>query len=64
MSHEMELEDFIMDLRRKNALVEEQNQALREQNSRLTLALDDALALARQYRREAHPGMKEEAHEL
>jgi hypothetical protein len=53
-----------MDLRRKNALVEEQNQALREQNSRLTLALDEALALARQYRREAHPGMTEEANEL
>jgi hypothetical protein len=63
MSHEMEMEDFIMDLRRKNALVEEQNQALREQNSRLTLALDEALALARQYRKDAHPGM-EEGHEL
>jgi len=64
MSHEMEMEDFVMDLRRKNALVEEQNQALREQNSRLTLALDDALTLARQYRREAHPEMTEEGHEL
>jgi hypothetical protein len=63
MSHEMEMEDFVMDLRRKNALVEEQNQALREQNSRLTLALDEALALARQYRKDAHPGM-EEGHEL
>jgi hypothetical protein len=63
MSHEMDMEDFIMDLRRKNALVEEQNQALREQNSRLTLALDEALALARQYRKDAHPGM-EEGHEL
>jgi hypothetical protein len=52
MSHEMEMEDFIMDLRRKNALVEEQNQALREQNSRLTLALDDALAIVRTYRAE------------
>ena len=50
MSHEMELEDFIVDLKRKVAVVEEQNQALREQNSRLTLALDDALAIARRYR--------------
>jgi hypothetical protein len=49
MSHEMELEDFIVDLKRKVAVVEEQNQALREQNSRLTLALDDALAIARKY---------------
>jgi hypothetical protein len=64
MSHEMEMEDFILDLRRKLAVVEEQNQLLREQNSRLTLALDEALALARQYRREAHPGMSEEANEL
>ena len=31
MSHEMELEDFIVDLKRKVAVVEEQNQALREQ---------------------------------
>jgi len=50
MSHEMEMEDFIVDLKRKVAVVEEQNQALREQNSRLTLALDDALAIARRYR--------------
>jgi hypothetical protein len=64
MSAEMEMEDFYLDVRRKLAVVEEQNQLLREQNSRLTLALDDALALARQYRREVHPGMKEEAHEL
>jgi hypothetical protein len=64
MSHEMEMEDFVMDLRRKNALVEEQNQTLREQNSRLTLALDEALALVRQYRREAHPGMDEGGYEL
>jgi hypothetical protein len=64
MSGEMEMEDFIMDLRRKNALVEEQNQTLREQNSRLTLALDEALALARQYRREAYPNIDEEGHEL
>ena len=64
MSSEMELEDFYFDVRRKLAVVEEQNQLLREQNSRLTLALDDALTLARQYRREAHPGMTEEGHEL
>jgi len=50
MSHEMELEDFIVDLKRKVLVVEEQNQALREQNSRLTLALDEAMAIARKYR--------------
>jgi hypothetical protein len=49
-SYEMEAEDYMVDLRRKLAVVEEQNQALREQNSRLTLALDDALAMARKYR--------------
>jgi hypothetical protein len=64
MSGEMEMEDFIVDLKRKVAVVEEQNQLLREENSRLLLALDDALALVRQYRREAHPGMNVEAHEL
>ena len=64
MSHEMEIEDYMIDLRRKVAVVEEQNQLLREENSRLLLALDDALALVRQYRREAHPGMNVEAHEL
>lgn len=50
MSHEMELEDFLVDLKRKVAVVEEQNQALREENSRLLLALDEALAIARRYR--------------
>jgi hypothetical protein len=64
MSSEMEMEDFYLDVRRKLAVVEEQNQLLREQNSRLTLALDEALTLVRQYRREAHPGMTEEANEL
>jgi hypothetical protein len=49
-SYEMEMEDFLIDLKRKVAVVEEQNQALREQNSRLTLALDEALAIARRYR--------------
>jgi hypothetical protein len=52
MSHEMEMEDFYLDARRKLAVVEEQNQLLREQNSRLTLALDDALAIVRTYRAE------------
>lgn len=50
MSREMEMEDFLVDMKRKLATVEEQNQALREQNSRLTLALDEALAAARKYR--------------
>jgi hypothetical protein len=48
----MEWEDYLIDMRRKVAVVEEQNQALREQNSRLTLALDDALAIVRVYKRE------------
>ena len=64
MSAEMEMEDFYLDVRRKLAVAEEQNQLLREQNSRLTLALDDALALVRQYRREAHPGISEGAEDL
>lgn len=59
MSHEMEMEDFLIDLRRKLAVVEEQNQALREQNSRLTLALDDALAIVRQYRAERRTDLQE-----
>ena len=50
MSHEMEMEDYLADMKRKVAIVEEQNQSLREQNSRLTLALDEALAIARKYR--------------
>jgi hypothetical protein len=50
MSHEMEMEDYLADMKRKVAIVEEQNQSLREQNSRLTLALDEALAIARRYR--------------
>ncbi len=50
MSHEMEIEDYLADMKRKLAIVEEQNQDLREQNSRLTLALDEALAIARKYR--------------
>ena len=50
MSHEMEIEDFLVEMKRKIAVVEEQNEALREQNSRLTLALDEALSVARKYR--------------
>jgi hypothetical protein len=46
----MEMEDFLTDLKRKLAVVEQQNQDLREVNSRLTLALDEALAIARRYR--------------
>ena len=49
-SYEMEMEDFLIDLKRKLAVVEQQNQDLREVNSRLTLALDEALAIARRYR--------------
>ena len=50
MSHEMEMEDYMVDLRRKVVIVEEQNQLLREENSRLLLALDEALSIARKYR--------------
>ena len=49
-SYEMEMEDYMVDLRRKVAIVEQQNQDLREVNSRLTLALDEALSIARKYR--------------
>ena len=49
-SYEMEMEDFLIDLKRKLAVVEQQNQDLREVNSRLTLALDEALTIARKYR--------------
>jgi len=52
MSHEMEMEDYYLDARRKLAVSEEQNELLREQNSRLTLALDDALATIRTMRAE------------
>jgi hypothetical protein len=65
MSAEMEMEDFYLDVRRKLAVVEEQNQLLREQNSRLTLALDDALAIVRAYRAERRADIAEgEAYEL
>jgi hypothetical protein len=59
MSHEMDLEDYLVAARRKLAVVEQQNQDLREQNSRLTLALDEALSIARKYR-----GNNEEGEEL
>ncbi len=59
MSSEMEMEDFYLDVRRKLAVVEEQNQLLREQNSRLTLALDDALAIVRTYRAERRADIAE-----
>jgi len=52
MSHEMEMEDYFLDTRRKLAVSEEQNELLREQNSRLTLALDEALSIVRAYRAE------------
>jgi len=57
-SYEMEMEDFLTDLKRKLAVVEQQNQDLREVNSRLTLALDEALAMARRSR---GSNIKEEA---
>ena len=57
--YEMEVEDFLTDLKRKVAVVEQQNQDLREVNSRLTLALDEALAMARKYR-----GSNQEEEEL
>jgi hypothetical protein len=63
MSGEMEVEDYYIDARRKLAVVEEQNQLLREQNSRLTLALDDALAIVRKYRAERESDVRE-AYEL
>lgn len=59
MSHEMEMEDFYLDARRQLAVAEEHNQLLREQNSRLTLALDDALAIVRHYRAERRADLQE-----
>ena len=50
MSHEMEVEDYLVIMRRENAVLREQTQAQREQISNLTLALDEALAIARRYR--------------
>jgi hypothetical protein len=50
MSHEMEVEDYLVIMRRENAVLREQTQAQREQISNLTLALDEALSIARKYR--------------
>lgn len=50
MSHEMEAEDYLVIMRRENAVLREQVQEQREQISNLTLALDEALAIARKYR--------------
>jgi hypothetical protein len=50
VSHEMEVEDFLVIVRRENAVLREQAQTQMEQISNLTLALDEALAIARRYR--------------
>ena len=50
MSHEMEAEDYLVIMRRENAVLREQLQEQREQISNLTLALDEAMAIARRYR--------------
>ena len=50
MSHEMEVEDYLVIMRRENAVLREQTQDQREQISNLTLALDEALSIARKYR--------------
>jgi hypothetical protein len=50
VSHEMEVEDCLVIMRRENAVLREQTQAQREQISNLTLALDEALSIARKYR--------------
>jgi hypothetical protein len=63
MSHEMEMEDYYIDTRRKLAVSEEQNELLREQNSRLTLALDEALAIVRKIHAERKADIAE-GHEL
>jgi hypothetical protein len=52
MPHEMEMEDYYLSARRELAVEREQNQLLREQNSRLTLALDEAFATIRTLRAE------------
>ena len=56
MSHEMEVEDYLVIMRRENAVLREQVQTQTEQISNLTLALDEALSIARKYR----GGMAEE----
>jgi hypothetical protein len=46
----MEVEDFLVIVRRENAVLREQVQTQMEQISNLTLALDEALAIAGKYR--------------
>ena len=62
MSHEMEAEDYLVIMRRENAVLREQVQAQKEQISNLTLALDEALGIVRLYQAEKRADM--EAHEL
>jgi hypothetical protein len=62
MSYEMDMEDYLVAAKRKLAVVEQQNQDLREVNSRLTLALDEALGIVRLYQAERRGDM--EGHEL
>ena len=50
MSHEMEVEDYLVIMRRENEVLREQVQTQTEQISNLTLALDEALSIARRYR--------------
>jgi hypothetical protein len=46
----MEVEDFLVIVRRENAVLREQVQTQAQQISNLTLALDEAMAIARKYR--------------
>ena len=46
----MEVEDYLVIMRRENAVLREQVQTQTEQISNLTLALDEALSIARKYR--------------
>ena len=62
MSYEMDMEDYLVAAKRKLAVVEQQNQDLREVNSRLTLALDEAMGIVRVYQSERRADM--EGHEL
>ena len=62
MGYEMDMEDYLVAAKRKLAVVEQQNQDLREVNSRLTLALDEALGIVRLYQAERRGDM--EGHEL
>ena len=62
MSYEMDMEDYLVAAKRKLAVVEQQNQDLREVNSRLTLALDEAMGIVRLYQAERRADI--EGHEL